>query len=170
LPPYRPLIENAAPGWHIPALAIQDALDQFFIVKTVGLVGVGVVHWHDSHEVRHNAIAITLHTMADLAIQLIELQTDLGIPHQVMFGATQKAQVCDQCLDLGLTEDVLPFRHGFTEQVMTVAARDGLPTLSGDDLREDGVTPGAYGGGQICRTDLHCLCERTVPLAIGSVT
>ena len=38
------------------------------------------------------------------------------------------AQVSDQCLDLRLAKNILPFRHGFTEQVMAVTSRYGLPT------------------------------------------
>jgi len=85
------LTEYAAPGWHKPPFAIKDAVNQFFIIETVGHVGVGVVHWINSHELSHDAIAIPFFTVTDLAICLIELHTQLRAPHQIMLRSAQKA-------------------------------------------------------------------------------
>ena len=67
------LTEDATPSWHKLSFAIKDTFNDFFIVETVGHVGVSVVHRHDSHEFRHDAIALTLHTVTDLTVLLIEL-------------------------------------------------------------------------------------------------
>ena len=94
------LIKNTAPGRHKSLLTIENAIRYFFITEAIGLIGVSVVHWHNAHETRHNAITIALDTVTDLAILLVELHTYLWIPHQLMFAASQKTHVGYQCFNL----------------------------------------------------------------------
>ena len=114
------LTEDTAPGRHKPSCSIKDTFGQFLIVEAVGFVGVGVVHRHDPHEVGHDAITITLYTVTDLTILLIELHANLGVPHQVMFGAAQKAQVGDQRLDLWQSNMVAADKDGRCNQLVII--------------------------------------------------
>ena len=81
----------------------------------------GLVRWCDSHELCHDAI--TLYAVADLNLLLVELQADLGIPHQFMPVSAQKAQVVNQGIALCVALDVLPLRHGIIHQLVAITAR-----------------------------------------------
>ena len=83
----------------------------------------GLVRWCDSHELCHHAI--TLYAVADLTLLLVELQADLGIPHQFMPVSAQKAQVGNQGIALCVAVDVLPLRHCIIQQLVAITARVG---------------------------------------------
>jgi hypothetical protein len=72
--------------------------------------------------------------------------------------------------DLIIAENVFPFRHGFTEQVMAITAGYGLAAITCNDPGQDGVTSGTYSGIQIGRTDFHRFCQWPIPFAISSMT